>query len=329
MGTILTATDEGLHEVGEADNWNESRYVDVWDPERRVGGWLRLGNRPNEGYAEMSVCINMPDGQVAFMFDRAAIEGNGLSAGGQSWQIIKPFVSTRVVYRGEVLLLSDPWALVDPKSAFTTALRARCEVDLTSHAAGLDSVMGRDQDHIERIFLPGQADFHYQHLVRTTGRMSVGGEEWLVEGLGGKDHSWGPRNWHAKITFRWLIAMAPDGFGFMLVRGVGLTKQTRSGFVWDDGRFHLVDDFSMKNRYRSAPNYELQEVEVVAHSGTRSWSATGAPVVWVPLRHRQEGKILRIVKSPTDWVFGDGRHGAGMCEYHDLLDGGVPVGLLD
>jgi hypothetical protein len=49
----------------------------------------------------------------------------------------------------------------------------------------------------------------------------------------------------------------------------------------------------------------------------------------VPLRHRQDDKILRIVKSPTDWAFGDGRQGSGMREYHDLLDDGVPVGLAE
>ena len=34
-----------------------------------------MGNRPNEGYAEMTVCLYLPDGRVGFMFKRPHIEG--------------------------------------------------------------------------------------------------------------------------------------------------------------------------------------------------------------------------------------------------------------
>jgi hypothetical protein len=104
--------------------------------------------------------------------------------------------------------------------------------------------------------------------------------------------------------------------------------------VLDDGVFHVVDDFEMRNTYASAPNYELTGVEVQIASGDRTWSATGAPQNWLPLRHRQKNEagepaLLRIVKSPTEWTLGDGRAAAGHCEYHDRIEDGVPVGLHD
>jgi hypothetical protein len=334
MGTLLTDADEAVHEAGHASNWNESRYVDFFDAAQRMGGWFRLGNRPNEGRAEVSACIYLPNGHVAFMFSRPPIIGNGLGAGGLEWEVIEPWSTTRVTYSGEVLVLEDPWTLTDPKEAFTRSPRAWCRVDLTCQTQGLGAVMGADQDHIERIFLPGQADFHYQHLARSFGTVHVGDRTWTVDGRGGKDHSWGPRNWHAKTYMRWLIAAVDDDHGFMLMRAVGPTKQTRSGFVWDEGSFHLVDDFGMRNTYAGASHYELTAVEVTARSGPRSWSAAGTPRSWVPLRHRQpvaagEVATLRIVKSPAEWRFGDGRTGVGMLEYHDLLNGGRPVALAD
>src|SRR4051812_41189716 len=76
MGAKLTMADEGMHPVGEAKNWNESTYVDLFDPTQRVGAWFRLGNRPNERYSEMSACVNLPDGRDAFFFERARIERN-------------------------------------------------------------------------------------------------------------------------------------------------------------------------------------------------------------------------------------------------------------
>jgi len=90
---------------------------------------------------------------------------------------------------------------------------------------GLDAVMGSDQAHIHRIFLPGQADWHYQHLCRVRGTVRIGDQAFEVDGRGGKDHSRGPRNWLAKIYLRWLIAFSDDG--------VQTEPRTR---YWDGGR---------------------------------------------------------------------------------------------
>src|SRR3954462_12505904 len=118
MGTLLTDADEYTHPIGAASNWNESRYIDFWDARARVGGWFRIGNRPNEGHAEMSACINLPDGRTAFMFSRPDITGNELVAAGQRWHIDSPWDRTRVSYHGEMIVLTDPWELTDPKKAF-------------------------------------------------------------------------------------------------------------------------------------------------------------------------------------------------------------------
>jgi len=334
MGTLLTDDDEKVHPIGTQPNWNESRYIDFWDAKQRVGGWFRIGNRPNEGRAEMSACINLPNGKTAFMFDRPRISGNTLQAGNQSWEVEQPWHVNRVQYRGGLMVFEDPWILTDPKRAYETAPRTSADIDLTCRSGGLETVMGFDQDHIDRIFLPGQADFHYQHLTHTRGTVRVGEQAWTVDGQGGKDHSWGPRNWHAKIYLRWIIAAADDNNGFMLVRGVGPTKRTRSGFVLDRGNFHIVDDFDMKNSYAGAPHFELRRVELLIKSGRRSWNAVGAPQAWLPLRHKQKSRngedaLLRIVKSPTNWTLEGGTKGSGMCEYHDLMVGGKPVGLDD
>jgi hypothetical protein len=229
VGVALIDTDEGVHPVGAAGNWNESRYVDFWDADSRVGGWLRIGLRPNEQHGEMSVCVYLPEGRVAFRFDRVAIDGNGMSAGGQSWQVETPYRRNTARYRGPVHVLDDGWLLTNPRSAYAAAEQAECEIDLTLTSRGLAAVMGSDQDHIDQIFLPGQADFHYQHLAWTTGTIRVGDRAWKVSGQGGKDHSWGPRNWHAKTCLRWHTAVIDADTGFMLLRAVGPTKQTRAG----------------------------------------------------------------------------------------------------
>ena len=90
MGDKLQDVDEGLHSPEAAENWNESRYIDFWDPAQKIGGWFRMGQRRNAQYAEMSACINLPDGRIAFFFERAKIAGNTLTAGNLAWRSARP-----------------------------------------------------------------------------------------------------------------------------------------------------------------------------------------------------------------------------------------------
>jgi hypothetical protein len=73
---VLEPEDEYCHTPDAAQNYNESMYFNVFDPQRKVGGWFRLGNRVHEGYAEMSNCLYLPDGRIGFMYGRPRIESN-------------------------------------------------------------------------------------------------------------------------------------------------------------------------------------------------------------------------------------------------------------
>jgi hypothetical protein len=335
MGRRLTDEDEGLHALGPAGNWNESRYLDFWDAASGVGGWFRMGQRPNEGHAEMSACLYLPDGTTAFDYQRVPITANSLTAGPLSWEVGEPWRANRVSYAGEMIVLQDPWVLTDPKTAFTTSPRRRVSLRLDSATTGVGTTLGQDQDQVSLVFLPGQAEGHYQHLAEVSGTVAVGADAWDVHGRGGKDHSWGPRNWHAKRWLRWLTASVDDGNGFMLTRSVSGdgSLQRRGGYLLRDGEFLVVEGFRMHNTYAAAPHHELVRSTVGITVAGQDLTATAEPAHWLPLRHRQPGPdgapaTLRIVKSPVTWTWGDGRTAAGHLEFHDLLaSDGVPVGL--
>jgi hypothetical protein len=100
--------DDYLHTVEAASNFNESRYYNFFDPGagssgRGMGGWVRMGNRPNEGYAEMTVCLYLPDGRVAFNYKRPKIDGHEAhDAGGLRFEVVAPYEEHRVTYDGKV-----------------------------------------------------------------------------------------------------------------------------------------------------------------------------------------------------------------------------------
>src|SRR5688572_33036846 len=127
MRMRLDPEDDYLHAREAATNFNESAYYNFSDPGCGLGGWVRLGNRPNEGYAEMTTCLYLPDGRVAFWFGRPHIDTNDAhDAGGLRFEVVKPFEEHVVTYEGPVALLEDPGAMEDPKAAFTESPRVQC-----------------------------------------------------------------------------------------------------------------------------------------------------------------------------------------------------------
>src|SRR5579884_1285726 len=181
MPLRLDPEDEYMHELGPEPTFNESMYFNVYDPSERVGGFLRLGNRANEGYAEMTVCLFLPDGRVAFWFDRPGIRDNSaFSAGGLRFQVIRPFEELEASYQGPVILLDDPLALSDPKAAFTGCPRAEIDVQLTF--TGLAPMVGGEPE--ERAEPTGEefARGHYEQLTAGIGGVTVGADQWEVDG---------------------------------------------------------------------------------------------------------------------------------------------------
>jgi hypothetical protein len=345
MALRLDARDEYMHELGPEANFNESMYINCFDPAGEVGGWFRLGNRANEGIAEMTVCLYLPGGQrgrrVAFMFKRPRIEHNdALDAGGLTWTMVTPFEELRVGYRGSVVVLDDPEQMADPKQAFATNPIVDCAVQLTFTGQGRESMFGGEPDTPHE--QPGEefARGHYEQLVAGSGTVRVGDEEWTLSGFGLRDHSWGPRFWQAPWYYRWLTANVDRDFGFMASRVARRDDPgTRGGFVWEGGRVHLCDHVEIATGTRGDEHYHSRIDGVLRSSrSAREWRFSGDVLSLIPLRNRRQapdGTSLhtRISEAMTRWTIHSGDHagrtGYGMSEYLDQIVDGLPVGRAE
>ena len=137
MRIRLEPNDDYLHAVEAEGNFSESRYYNFHDPASGVGGWMRIGNRPNEGYAEVSVCIFLPDGRVGFVHKRPALDRHeSHDSGGLRFDVVKPFEEHAVAYEGDVCLLDRPRSMSDPKAAFAASPRVACRFSLRLSAVG-------------------------------------------------------------------------------------------------------------------------------------------------------------------------------------------------
>jgi hypothetical protein len=318
MGVRLEPQDEYTHEVTAEENFNESMYFNVVDPSTRLGGFFRLGNRPNERRGEMTVCIYLPDGTVAFMFQRPEVTSNErFDAGGIRFEVVTPFEELTVAYDGKVVLLADPLELADPKAAFTNNPYADCEVRLTY--TRVSDMFGGEPDTPHEA--PGEefAKGHYEQLVEARGTIRVGEQTFDVHGYGLRDHSWGPRYWQAPWYYRWLTGNVGDDFGFMASRIAKRDAEgTRGGFVWEDGRLHLVDHVTVATEWEGPDRYHRQvRATLSEHKGDRTWEVTGRVASLAPLRNRRhtpDGDLLvtRKYQGLNEWTQPHGPVGWGL-----------------
>ena len=155
-GRTSRPSDEYMHELGPESNFNESMYINCFDPAQQVGGWFRIGNRANEGYAEMTVCLYLPPEataptQVGFMFKRPAIDNNdAFDAGGLTWTMVTPFEELRIDYDGKVVLLDEPEQMANPKEAFTEQPLRRVRGPPHLHRPGSTEHVRRRARHAAR-----------------------------------------------------------------------------------------------------------------------------------------------------------------------------------
>ncbi len=336
MRIRLEPQDEYMHELESAETFNESMYFNVYDPKPNVGAWFRLGNRANEGYAEMTTCIYLPDKSVAFMYGRPHIENNdAFDAGGMRFDVITPFEALKVSYEGKVALLDDPLAMKDPRKAFTEAEHVDALVELDYR--GVSPMMGGEpvyDEGEERRDLIGDGESfakgHYEQHVGARGRVTVGADSWEIDGYGLRDHSWGPRSWQAPYWYRWLTCNAKgaegetDGFMVSVIASRD-GKVRRSGVVFENGGYTPILDAEIDTAWTD--DYDQDTFRCIATTpGGRKLEIEGSVMSFIPLRNRREGRVTRIGEGLTEYRW-EGKTGYGLSEYLDQIEDGKPVGV--
>lgn len=337
--TVLEPHDEYPHDPDDSPNYNESMYVNAFDLEREVGGWFRLGNRVNEGYAEMTVCLYLPGGRVGFMYQRPKITSNAeMNAGGLRIEVVTPFEELRVSYLGRVVVLDEPGQMSDPRTAFRENPHVDCTVDLT--VRGMSPMYGgkpvrADGSELEVDPTKSFAKAHYEQHTRVTGTIAISGDgvDEVVEldGYGLRDKSWGPRYWQAIGWYRWLpIMLGPDLAMMLSVIDAGPGQTPRqSGMVLSGGEYHKLVAVEIDSDFDDRGNQTAMRCRARTEHGDE-YEVTGEVISLIPLRNRRtspDGTELttRITEAMTRYQC-NGFTGVGMSEYLDQVVDGWPTG---
>jgi len=329
----LEPEDEYNHIPDEASNYNESMYFNVFDHQKKMGGWFRLGNRPNEGYAEMTCCIYLPDGRIGFMFGRPQITSNEkFLAGGMSFEVLKPFKELRVSYKGKILVLDEPKQMLDPSKAFKSNQTLTCEVDLL--ITGISPMFGgqavkKDGSSMDLDPEKSFSKAHYEQHTAGKGSIIIDSEEWSIDGLGLRDKSWGPRYWQAIEWYRWLTININKDIGFMFsIVHQSENSERRGGIVLKDGKYESIRDCKIETEY-DEDNFQ-RTFTAWAITDEDEYEVQGKVLSLIPLRNRRntpEGDdlVTRITEGMTEYTY-KGIVGYGMSEYLDQVIDDKPIG---
>jgi hypothetical protein len=318
----LTAQDDYTHPLGPESNFNESMYFNFFDRARNSGGFVRLGNRANEGYAEMTLTLYMPDGSVLFQFKRADISHNdAMAAGGMKFDVINPMEKLRTMYDGHAVYLSEPAQMADPREAFRNNPFKTVKLDLTHTAAGpVYGSSGRNHQVVdpEKEF----AKAHYEQHMAVAGTIEIDGEVMQIDGLGLRDHSWGPRYWQAIHSYRWLtINFAPD-FGMMVSKVWRSPEEaTQGGVIIRGDRLERITSVDIETDFEENGLFHRNLVAHLTTGDGERLDVSGKVMGFIPLRNRREGMTTHVGEGMTEFRCGD-HVGYGLSEYLDQVQPG-------
>lgn len=179
----LGVDDERHHAPEDHEMWQDSVVLCWWDLERGVGGYHRIGHHP-------------------------------FHAGGPQAQLTTNFFTPELVYK------RCGWVPLRPEDVTETGFGCGddgCRFDFTDHAVWTfhdDEVRG--ELHVSDFHPPvdiypktGQlaeriTAGHLEVGGSVTGRLTLHGTDYEIQGLAFRDHGWGKRFWEDFVAHRWV-----------------------------------------------------------------------------------------------------------------------------
>lgn len=327
---IMRPQHEFMHAPDGSINFNESVYTNGFDAVSPVGGWMRLGNRANEGYAELSVCLYLPDGRIACQFQRPEIAGNDrFAAGGLSYTVEEPLRSVSMTYSGDLIIVDNPDDLRNPGELFAKGPRLPGHVswrhEAKSPVHGGEPANETTQTMYGRDFSLG----HFNQHCRVKGEIKVGDERWTIDGHGWRDHSWGPRYWQAIYFYRLFIANFANGDGLMLLKITDKAGHVRrTGVLLVDGQYEEILDLEVSTDWTDQQDPAFVRLGVL--TANRKVRIDAEILKLAPLRNRRKVEdgilVSRIAEGFSRYRWGD-QVGYGMTEYIERIEDGKFVGF--
>jgi len=215
---------DAIHPFGKHADWNESFYFNLYDKEKDICAFMRIGLKPNKNEKSMLCYIMMPDGSVLSVRDVEPCKVTELKVNGLQFRRIVPEKEWKMEFTGTMKrTLGD--SIERRNVEFSLSYEAANKIfDYRDCAAGGKEVVSQVE-----------AAEHTEQFGKIRGDLTIAGETINVKGFGEKDHAWGLTDWMAPTMWIWFSCQFSERFAFNLMKLIVGTEVVDAGYIHIDG----------------------------------------------------------------------------------------------
>jgi hypothetical protein len=265
-----------VHPVVRHIDWNESFYFNVYDKDKDICAFMRIGLKPNRLEKNVFCYLMMPDETTIGMKDTASYDGPTLAASGLKFQKTPQTKEWLLDYTGA--MKRTVGGTVEKKKV-TLSLRFVGRNDVYDYA--LSKLADR-----ETFSLIAAAE-HVEQFGQLNGELMLDGERSSIGGLGERDHAWGVGDWVAPTIWIWLSCQFSEDFAFNLTKLIVDQRVVDAGFVYNEGRNEPIVRAEVVTEYAKGGGPDTLKV----------WLTNDKGKVYEVL-----GEVLRTAKLPYSGV---------------------------
>ena len=298
------SADEELQKPGDHESHNDSAYFNFipTEPTGIVGGVLRIGMRPNEGFSETSIVMPLRDGTVAFYYARSPLSAKAYPVGSRKWEsaslkleAVEPTRRWRLSFseKDAVRIVRNPRGFANkPGEVWRASRPLLCEFELDwlaqypMHVLSSSGNLMPDGEEIT------YGKNHYEQFGSINGMLRLGEEEWQIESaLSFRDHSWGPRVWESAPDQDFVTLYLDDGRRAVALANRIDAHENAHGVIWKPGQTApiQIQQYQIRTDYAGEP----------APIGPIGWTLVGGDEV-IEIEGTVVGCMpLRVGKNPV------------------------------
>ena len=206
---------DGFHGPGPEKDWSEEFYFDFYDRERDLCGYMRIALRPNLREKEFQFHLLMPDGSTIGGRERVPFESQRAEAKGLEFSRVMPQGIWRITMKANM-----------PRVGGRIEKRSHVEMELVF--TGLNEAV-ISEERMPGVAGPGMS--HVQQFGTVAGKLSTGIEEFVIDTLGYRDHSWGSPDLGRLGSGMMIACQFSKDHAFGMFRCSGQGQDSDAGFI--------------------------------------------------------------------------------------------------
>ena len=310
---MIEPRDDHPHPPGAEPAWSESTYFNFHDPSSGLAGFTRIGFRPNEGTADATLFLFLPGGGAIALLekqDRRDIPEE-IRVGGvrherreelARWVVRSDGKGLGVAHAGDVDVGKAP--------RIGAVVEVEADLEFIACMPPFGTSGRRVRSAAAAASAAAVAAGHFEQACRVRGEVWVGDATFVVDGLGLRDRSWGPRDWSAPWGWRWFSIPFGEDLAIGVHSVIFPGREVQAGWVWRDGRTIKMTEFTLDTVYADRVHRSLT-IDATDEEG-RAYAIAGEVGPVIPL---QIG-TTRVNEGLTRFRMGD-RESTGIAEYLD------------